>query len=161
MTTLKEVKYEPTVRDRIQRILYRLDHGEKLYDGRLCYGGKFCILGLFADESGKIEWENETDIRYNGWVTLDSMFYESNGEKYVSRLDPELVEYYNLNDALGSFNISDIPEEYREVVTGLLVCNVPNLMFTNDNALRRGYSTEYVNSMLAAIIRSGAIFKKD
>ena len=44
--------YEPSAQDKIQRVLYRLDHGEQLSRGQLKQDDNFCVLGLFADEYG-------------------------------------------------------------------------------------------------------------
>ena len=164
MTTINEaiVKiYEPTAKDRIQRILYRLDNGEQLNDGRLCRGDKFCILGLFADESGQVFWEHELLERSGVAFFSEGMYYRVNDQIYLSRLDPSLVEYYNLKDELGSFDIAEIPEEYREIVGNIICGSLSCLLFLNDNAIRHGFTTEYVNELLASVIRSGAVFKKE
>ena len=48
--------YEPSAAVRIQRVLYRLDSGEQLASGYLKHRDNFCVLGLFADESGMGDW---------------------------------------------------------------------------------------------------------
>ena len=62
MTTLAEIKetetlaetYKPTVHDKIQRVIYRLESGEELIAGALSCDGKFCVLGMFLDEAGLV-----------------------------------------------------------------------------------------------------------
>ena len=163
MTTVTEIKtdYEPTAADRIQRVLYRLAHGEELYDGRLRTGEQFCVLGLFADESGQVKWEPEIIDRGKGPITLTTMHYIIGDEMYISRLDPSLVKYYNLIDDIGTFDIDNVPVELQNDIKELLPHGNYNLMRLNDNAIRiQTYTTEQVNSLLAAVIRSGAIFKE-
>ena len=68
LTAPSTVDYEPTVSDRIQRVLYRLENGEQLTNRQLYNGDNFCALGLFADESGLGYWDftspvfSDTDI---------------------------------------------------------------------------------------------------
>ena len=48
-TEIKEsgpvITYEPTVDDKIQRVLYRLESGEQLARAYLKDGDNFCVLG--------------------------------------------------------------------------------------------------------------------
>ena len=155
MTTLTELTtpeiqttYEPTVADKIQRVLYRLDHGEKLIKISLKSNGSFCVLGLFADESGLGRWESS---RY---VIDDSVAYSSTDD---------IVNYYGFNDAGASFDVHKLPNDLQNKVRCLLhdfydfIIRFPVALSTiNDLAVSLKYP--HVNQLLADIIRSGVIF---
>ena len=145
--------YEPTVQDKIQRILYRLEHGEKLISKRLKIGDNFCVLGLFADESGLVEWSTPYQ-RHREMYKHNYLYYEVD-------LSPDLVEYYNLIDAAGTFYINKVPDECKLKIYNVLgAYDYMSLLHLNDKLITTGiYSTHYINSVLAAVIRSGAAFK--
>ena len=119
-----DITYEPTVADKIQRIIYRLESGESLNWGQLKGWGEgsesntltaiaitsdhgaqvnatcdvtvnkdlFCVLGMFADESGLGYWDAK-----NRYVIDDG--------RYASSLTKDIYEYYGLTDREGSFDI--------------------------------------------------------
>ena len=155
--------YEPTVQDKIQRVLYRLDSGEHLFQGRLRHGNSFCVMGLFADECGIGRWEasppyNETERIINNWE-----YYVDSAEiRNTTLLSKEITQYYDLRTGSGAFRISDLPEDLRTRLSDLLWikdidrCSLSRI---NDDLLTLGYSTAVVNDVLASVIRSGVIFK--
>ena len=168
MTTLAEIRetvtYEPTVNDKIQRIIYRLEHGEQLISGCLRKEDNFCILGLFADESGLGDWGAIS----NDWG--ESSYYvgdSGNGGKASVSLCDSLVEYYNLRSPCAAFNIDLLPEDLRIKLTAYNVLPNPYstkllpLDLINDHILTdrtEDYNYE-LNEILATIIRSGIIFR--
>ena len=171
--------YEPTVQDKIQRIIYRLEHGEKLVSGKLYDGKNFCVLGLFADESGVGHWQ---ESRYDD----DVYRYRTDNHFLVTSLDnSELMDYYDFrtfydpkqNDTrgqLGSLTQStgsivavaldqvsnDIANKIKclryEIFNHAVAEQKAILHEVNDIGLKVGY--EGLNQLLADIIRSGALF---
>ena len=144
---------EQQVSDKIQNILKRLDLGEELIGGRLRKGDQFCIMGLFAEESGLVNWELSHYGYYRAVTELSNI-------KMVADLPAELVSYYNLINAEGRFDIDDIPAEIKEMV----MQHTPDalsLTTINDYGIRDKLDKNIINSVLAAVIRSGAIFKRD
>lgn len=141
-------EYEPSVDDKIQRILYRLESGERLIHGSLKRGSNFCVLGLFADESGLGEWDG-------------AMYRESSGTG-VSILNLNIYKYYNLHNQSGMFNISDLPVELMNLVDVFQPYedDTFSLMGINDSVGVHEDHNINVNQLLADIIRSGAIFNK-
>ena len=165
MTTLTEIQtmqteYELATKDPIQRILYRLDHEETLGGGRLRRLDQFCILGLFADESGIGEWEKckHGDVFYD-YIIGDS--------KLTADLNEVLVKFYNLKDQTGLFKIADLDSQEIKVFLNTELYNgdykpaISSLMHINDNMIDRGYTVKEINGILAAIIRSGVIFREE
>ena len=143
-----QTEYEPSVADKIQRIIYRLESGERLTTGSLKCGDHFCILGLFADESGLGEWEDH--------------IYTENGSKLVTELSNNVSSYYNLHNRLGLFNIYDLPKDLRDIVDVFQPYrdDTFSLMAINDSVQIHENHNIDVNKLLADIIRSGAIFNK-
>lgn len=156
--TETQTDYEPTISDRIQRILYRLDSGEELSYGALSIGNSFCVLGLFADESGLGEWGYSEN--------LESNEYRITGTNITSAvwLCDMLADYYDLRTGGGTFDINCLTEDLRN---RLLTKGVePNykdfvsLDSINDQMLSKDAPYDYeVNILLADVIRSGVIFK--
>ena len=140
----------PTVQHKIMRILYRLEHGEKLTSNRLRNfdGDKFCVLGLFIDESGMGKWHGST------YVTDDGHCLEAG-------LSDSIYKYYGLINKYGAFSYDDLPAEIQEKLAVLNdaygdAANYLTLSIVNDYISINGKDS--VNDILAAIIRSGAIF---
>ena len=170
MTTLIEIRetvdYEPTVQDKIQRVLYRLEHGEQLCRGYLHIKDKFCILGLFADESGLGEWE--VDDQYPHFISYSVIKDDRTKITGPFELWDLISEYYNFNGINASFNINHLPEDLRikleslgAISPGTLYKDTTSLDLVNDILLENSgsvYNPE-VNEILADIIRSGVIFK--
>ena len=138
--------YEPTVQDKVQRVLYRLDHGEELVHGNLRINNKFCVLGLFADESGLGRW--------------DKALYRIGDSCSNQILYRQLKEYYNLRSGSGSFIVDNLPEDINAKIKTLYPYHTRSLslMEINDNVLARHKID--INKLLASIIRSGVIFNK-
>lgn len=179
MTTLikeTETTYEPTAYDKIQRVIYRLEHGEELISGRLYDGDNFCVLGLFADESGLGHWEASEHC--------DGVFrYRINGFPLVTSLHvPELIAYYDIrlpHELKGSargqessyikgamaFDLSEVSNDIANKIKCLWssefnIMPVENalvdLYAVNDLGKSSGYTG--LNQLLADIIRSGVLF---
>lgn len=142
------VEYQPTVQDKIQRILYRLEHGENLTHGRMKSYGNYCVLGLFADESGMGHWDPGTDA------------YKIEGTLYCGNLSESISTYYGLTSETGVFKVLDIPEpilkQLKQKMSGHLGL-LSSLSIINDELIIKGYQP---NQILADIIRSGIIFKE-
>ena len=163
MTTLLETTYEPTVADRINRVLYRLDQGELLTGGRLRRDDNFCVLGLFADESGLVEWD--TDIQF--FPDLRPRYhYAVDGVYYSHTLDRHVVELYNLANYQGRFDYTKAPENIKELIREHMpdiddkFGHYVTISEINDHLLSRSVNPIVMNQVLAAIIRSGVIFKR-
>ena len=157
-----ETTYEPTVADKIQRILYRLDHGEKLVCGALRDGDNFCVLGMFADESGLGEWSRETDRAYR------DRYLVGEGPDNISTvwLSDVLADYYNLRTGGATFEIGKLPGDIQQKLNAYNVkphtcdVNLISLDLINDLLLSNNdVSNPEANEILAAIIRTGVIFK--
>ena len=140
------VTHEPTAADKIQRILYRLDHGIELTYSRMKRGDNFCVLGLFAEESGLGYW-NGHDC------------YVVNGEPNSGSLHTSISEYYGLASETGIFRIQDLPKhivhDLNQKMAHQLGGVLSSISVVNDEFLIKGYKP---NQILADIIRSGAIF---
>ena len=160
---VESVDYAPTVQDRIQKILYRLDHGEELTHRVLYNGDNFCVLGLFADESGMGNWDllsNTRDKDYYVYAPYDGKY-----PRVVSILPSEIKSYYNLKSVVGSFSIKDLPDDLQSEIRTQInniglkfpeLFDSSSLANLNDILLFNEY--QHTNDLLAAIIRSGAIF---
>lgn len=153
MTTLTEIaesqtaEYEPTVSDKIQRVLYRLDHGELLAQGSLKVGAKYCIIGMFMDEHG-VDWDKPYHIE-------------------------PILQYYNFKEHMrGEFDIDDLPAVILARLTKLLGIDYVkarqnregkmSLMSLNDTLITMGtLDSDAINGILADVIRSGVLFNKD
>ena len=172
MATLTEIReaqveYEPTVQDKIQRVLYRLDQGEELIACSLKKGDQFCIMGLFLDVYG-FDWSS----RFNC-----STIRDNNQNTAYSVLEREVRDYFNFRyDSqagaleVGIFDPRDLPIELRNKLLSsvsllhrrdLEVLSYWTLMRIND-ALHYGNKLDsaIINSILADIIRSGVIFNR-
>ena len=59
--------YEPTAEDQFLRVLYRLEHGEKLIKGDWTDGKNFCVVGLLYEESklGKWQYNHYGQVSYS------------------------------------------------------------------------------------------------
>ena len=162
------VEYEPSVADKIQRIIYRLEHGEELSIGSLYDGQNFCVLGLFADESGLGEWTPVTQYTHRHSNSIITEYVYNVGELDIRLLSPSsppeaVTEYYNLKaDPTGvNFNTNDLPLLLRKELTDLIKCTgMVDLYYVNDMLIQKGHRNR-VNSILAGIIRSGVLFNKD
>lgn len=163
-----KIEYEPSVADKIQRIIYRLEQGEELTHSSLFDGKNFCVLGLFADESGLGEWTTVIHSKYDNSECYDiPEFVYNTGEIDIRLLSPAsppvaVSEYYNLRrDSTGvNFNTNDLPLKLRNEITELLQCTgMVDLYYINDMLIQKGHQ-DRANSILAGIIRSGAIFNK-
>ena len=163
MTTLTEIenlKTEITAAERVEKILTRLDSGELLIGGRLRENSNFCILGLFADESGLGRWQPSN---HNG-LMYDYIMYD---KKLVAELNEPIVQLFNLHDNTGRFRLSAVsPPKVKSFLINEVFERYPNaeyssLMNVNDRMTDYGYRSKDINDTLAAIIRSGAVFKQD
>ena len=150
MTMLAEIaqdkiEYEPTVQDKIQRVLSRLENGEELTKYSLRNGDNFCIMGMFADESGIGHWVNETYVVHGG----------------VS-----VAGYFNIKTGSGNFEIDELPEGLAFCVRSLLNDSMYSYILFSS---RQGSSLTMINDLdgvppmtknrlLAEIIKSGVIF---
>ena len=143
------------VQDKINRVLDRLDRGEQLTRGTLKFNDNFCILGLFADESGLGEWGTIDQPHGRPQIT----YYQIDDRMGSSQLDRDLVKYYRMHNANGQLDISKVPAELMQFL--YKIGSNYNLANINDKMLQIGYSTDKINSTLATIIRSGAIFLED
>ena len=142
--------YEPTVADRIQRVLYRLDHGEQLTHNALKSDDNFCVLGLFADESGIGGWEGDA--------------YVVGNESNAKTLGIILTNYYGFHTCGGSFNVCDLSENLRQtLVDEHILRNNYDDVCMNITLINDYYklTDEKRNAIIAAIIRSGALFRKE
>ena len=141
--------YEPTAADKIQRVLYRLDHGEKLIAHQFRNGDNFCVLGLFADESGLGEWYLDVMNRY----------------RYLNctaALDYEIAAYYSIRTLSAGFAYCDLPDSVLNMIPTPLQNKSrvsKGLNYLNDKLILNKVSNS--NEILAAIIRSGVIFKNN
>lgn len=156
----EKVQYEPTVYDRVQRILYRLDSGEQLGKCGLRVGNNFCVMGLFADESGLGYW---TDPKL-GPGHRSGYIIEPNPYPVFAFPPSAVVELYRLKCSSGYFEYADLPEELYNEVKALYHIDhraraIDSLTNINDILRERGYPVAVINDILAKIIRSGAIFK--
>ena len=155
--------------EKIQRILDRLDQGEELISGKLKLDGKFCVLGLFAEESGLGKWSKVVKdgvvVSYytvrpmvNGCGQYGYVFsYNYYGSGSATRLDRRLMNHYGLRSPDGSFDIELIPPVVKALVQTVKCAD--SLSGVNDRLIELEYDGEVVNKVLADIIRSGAIFK--
>ena len=167
--TTKQRTEKIGVQEKIDRILARLDQGEELISKKLRIGDNFCILGLFADESGLGHWHTEIQkgepVHYYkikpfvknatpyGYFVSYSLFDRANS----IRLNSRLVQHYGLQSAEGAFDVDRIPAsiKYR-----MLTANCgPSLLKVNDYMIDSEYPGAEINAVLSDIIRSGAIFK--
>ena len=125
-----------TVVDSINRVLDRLDNGEKLIRGDLTNGnGQFCVLGLFAHEAGLFELYNISQKIYD--ATYD--FYGIRRRMNIEELPTQL--YDALHDSpLWILDDDDVA-----------------LYSINDMLLAECYDD--ANSILAELIRSGVVFE--
>ena len=147
-TTLIEIKppiiYEPTVDDKVQRIIYRLEHGEELVKGTLRNRhGNFCVLGLFAEESGLGEWE------------MPGQCYNVDGEINFKFLNNKLVQYYNFISGIGTFKVDYLPDQVKSELESVLIGPTSSLATLNDCFVG---SKPGINKLFADIIRSGVVF---
>ena len=151
--------YEPTVEDRIQRVLYRLDNGEDLCKGYLHFEDKFCVLGLFMDESGLGEWILD-EVNSQGFKFDDQNIY------YAPEVLPgEIVAYYGFSDDVGQFELNSLPTDLREDIIRLFPTagydrqKITCLTALNDDLMTHNIDTSKRNDILARVIRSGVVFK--
>ena len=146
---MTSVEVDRTVQDKIESVLFRLDQGERLTQGVLRCNDNFCVLGLFADESDM-----------GGW---DGNYYVVGFETNMQTLGLALTEYYNMNSSGGAFMVRDLPEDLKHILIDEGIINDDyyekfslNITAINDNEL---LTNETRNSIMAAIIRSGALFR--
>ena len=150
MTTLTEsiVVTELTVEDRIQRVLDRLESGEKLGYGLFYDGFKFCVLGMFMDESGLDEWRPGG---YYPYTYLDPDPIHSIGL---------IVDFYALNH-MGKINTLKLSDDIIDEIHGLLGKNykITDLADMNNNLVKYNVDNTKATSILAEVIKSGAVFR--
>lgn len=161
--------YTPSVADRIQRVLYRLEHGEKLGSLDLYDGQNFCVLGIFADESGLGDWQYDSHSlvaigRDRFSFHLHDIDLIGNG----SLLHSAVTKLYGLKTDTGLFELADLPDDLRKQVVCLYnKTRVNNNVFSKDpkvwsiaslNDACLVHDPESTNQLLAKIIRSGVIF---
>ena len=104
--------------------------------------------GLFADESGLGYWDAHSNY------VMDDYEYS------IKVLHPDLVKYYNLRSEVGSFRVMDLPEALQLEIIGEITYDehrINALSLINDRFIYRSD----VNRILAAVIRSGAIFNTE
>ena len=145
----------------IDRILSRLDQGEQLGKYGLRTGAHFCIMGLFADESRLGTWTvmRESSDFISGYITDPE-----DSARFAFPPD-SVTEYYGLNNGSGTFHVSDLPPDLyiqlEELVKlGDRTRSIESLANINDVLTSQGVTAEVVNGILARIIRTGIIFKK-
>lgn len=170
--TETQIEYEPSVQDKIQRVLYRLDQGEKLIARNLKEHDNYCILGLFVDESGLGEWQSQAELLDMPYEELQSYQYNIDNDIDVSGLfNDTLTKYYNFKDYAGSFNFYDLPESVQNKIEAvariiirdgnyMMILDDLNLYTVNDILVESNYDPKSINEILADIIRSGVIFKE-
>ena len=144
----------------LDRVLDRLASGEKLSQHGLKSGDRFCIMGLFIDESRLGRWTKQSFDRMSGYII------DPNPHAVFAFPAQAVADYYGLTGVSGIFNLCDIPieiyEELRSIYgVGGREFDTESLTNINDILIPRGYSVEMVNRILADIIKSGAIFKKE
>lgn len=154
VTTLDNPTEINSAEDAVQRVLARLDSGEQLTVGSLKIDGMFCVLGLFADESGLGEWGIARPVRDNRQFG----YYRIGTSKGSAQLDRQLVSYYGMLDANGGFDVTKLSPQILTIIYQIKCVN--NLASLNDHMLNAGYSKDVINQTLAEVIRSGAIFKE-
>lgn len=155
MTTMTQtaeqtVTYEPTIADRINRVLYRLEHTENLGYGKLKYGDKFCILGLFADESGLGSWD-----KLGYFVDKDGKLHSP------GTLSASVMEYYGFKTNNGEYYPGDLSPEDKAELLGLLETSKIKkitLASVNDELVGRGKIKE-AKQALSLLIKSGLILE--
>lgn len=145
-------KYESPVETKIQRVLDRLDSGERLTARRLRIGNSFCVMGLFADESGYGNWWADHARKWR---------YQIRTAPYETELCPTLVKHYNLFNKYGKFDPDKISAESKDIIDNVISCGGYTLMNVNDDSMYCDYNPKLLNELLADIIRSGAIFKPE
>lgn len=158
--------YEPTVQDRIQRVLYRLDNGELLIDGSLQRQGNFCVLGLFADEYPNRTWLDDTfDFADPIDGKLISACMDDVLDSNAFALTERIADYYGFKDVKGSFVVDDIPDGHlKERLEAMLPNNGAISLDKLNDLLVFGLPNNYAwnaNAILAGVIRSGALFNKE
>lgn len=150
MTLLADppVASEPTADDKVQNILCRLEHGEKLIQGQLKQGDNFCILGLFADESGLGYWGDAVSTHY---------YYMDGEHPACSDLPLGVMNYYNMRTCYGDFDPDDLTPELRDRLVGIVEDpeTETSLMDIND---ADDVDPEVIKQLLIDIIKSRAIF---
>ena len=162
----KPVTYEPTVQDRIQRVLYRLESGEQLTKLRLRINNSFCALGLFLDEYQDGEWISDRKLT-NEDDSYDIYYhYLDHGINRRSSLvlTKPAVKYYGFNDEYGSFDLRDIKDRNLKVkidrATPSRFKFNPNLGILNDHLIYHPIFHDETNTLISALIRSGVLFKE-
>ena len=149
LPVVRQEEYEPSIADKIQRVLYRLDHGEELTKGCLRRRDNFCVMGLFTDESGLGEWEPEAEDEFES--VRPAVYVDQNKMQITYK---EIFEYYGMKE---QFKVEDLPAS----VLNRIRYKFPNthdfltLAYLNDNI----FENADLNSILADVIRSGAVFE--
>ena len=180
MVTLTEptIDEETTAADQIQKVIDRLEQGEELISFELKQGDNFCILGLFADESGIGRWVDVGEFLDfpESMLPVDSKRsyeYIVNGDDIeYFHLSQSLVNHYNLKDGSGSFDITALPESLLKILMPIVAAdhnhseyNFDSEGFTisgiNDLLVQSNADTKTINYLLAEIIKSGVIFESD
>ena len=146
---------KPEIKDKIQRILDRLDQGENLAASYLKLGDKFCVLGLFADESGLGGWSNGDRYihSFKPKVTLGYIlkyrfdYFVRFFDRGTVTLNKQLVDHYGLKDSRGSFDIRKLPIKIRRRI--LVTGSRYTLVSVNDHMIKQGYKCDVVNETLS------------
>ena len=151
--------------NKISRVLERLDQGEELISGYMHLCDQFCILGLFADESGLGEWSDDTSAikSYKHRLTLKYILkyilkYMFTDYPQTFQLNRSVVDYYGLRDPQGSFSFDTICDPELRHFLLALGCKW-SLVSVNDTMIRLNFKKDEVNKVLSEIIRAGGIYK--
>ena len=142
----------------IERVLARLDQGEELICDSYYKDGKYCAMGILVDEANLFDLPRIINL-HEGLS--------------VQRIN-EYVDYYGLHTAKGEFEFTDVTPELQtriKQVTGLAeeeirgaYCGRLTLTVINDSYFYNDRPDKpeqlELNSVIAAVIRSGAIFQE-
>ena len=155
-------EYSPDLPIKIQRILYRLEQNEVMIVDYLHQDAGYCVLGLFADESGLGEWKRHENAPGNFYYTVDGEEPAVNSPCF---LPTTVAEHYGLNSVSGLFNIKDLSESLYNRIEQLLGQSIfvgtttLSLLILNDRMTKKNVPTATINEVLAQVIRSGIVFK--
>ena len=127
--------YMPSVSERMLRVIYRLEHGEKLIAGRLYNGENFCATGMLADESDLGQWCGADMFYYGDAVTGAAISYT------------DIMSYYQLKRRV---YIELLPKSVADFITGLYESTI-TLPMLNDKLVHHDDCSE----LIANILRSG------
>ena len=162
-------KYKPTVSDKIQRVLYRLEQGEQLGRRDLYDGNKFCVLGMFADESGAGNWVIDSHSeKAVGRFRYRYMMHHAEFSGSAALLPNYVQKLYGFKTDTGLFMLADLSDDLSKKINEIywkaefnsvdvkdeLICW--SMACLNDAGLL--VDSGSINQVLADVIRSGAVF---